>query len=62
MHTGVVIELGMEGCSQLVALTGCYDATINLGKHPDIITQHPADIWCTNSVYSASAAFSTHSR
>lgn len=48
MHTGVSIELGMKRRSQLIALTGCNDATIDLSKDPDIIAQHPADIWCAD--------------
>ena len=48
MYPGVGIELGMESRSQLVALTGGNDATIYLGKDPDIIAQHPADIWCAD--------------
>lgn len=48
MHTGVIVEFWMERRSQLVALTGCNDATIDLGKHPDIFAQHPSDIWRTD--------------
>lgn len=33
MHPRVVVQFGMEGCDQLIALPCCHDVPIHFGKH-----------------------------
>ena len=47
MHRGVVVELGVEGGDELVALLRRHDVTIDLGQYAGIAA-HRLDVGCAD--------------